>query len=105
MPATSTSLRERVYELMAQLPADKVTTYGDIAAFAGSPRAARVVGGICHYGPTELPWHRLVNRFGGLARGFPGGPQVQQQLLEQDGFMIKDNKVVSFKEKRWRPLT
>ena len=45
-------LRERVYQLMADLPEGKVTTYGDLAALAGSPRAARVVGGIAHTGPT-----------------------------------------------------
>ena len=38
------SLRDKVYELMAQLPEDKVTTYGDLAAMAGYPYAARPVG-------------------------------------------------------------
>ena len=61
------SLRDVVYDLMARLPSDKVTTYGDLAAMAGSPRAARIVGGIAHTGPEELPWHRLVNAQGGLA--------------------------------------
>lgn len=89
---------------MARLPVDKVTTYGDIASMAGAPRAARVVGGICHYGPTDLPWHRLVNAQGGLARGFPGGPGVQQQLLEQEGFRVRNFYVVDFEVQRWRPL-
>ena len=44
----SIALRDRVYELMAQLPDDKVTTYGDLAAFAGHPYAARRVGEIAH---------------------------------------------------------
>lgn len=89
---------------MARLPVDKVTTYGDIAAMAGVPRAARVVGGICHYGPTNLPWHRLVNAHGGLARGFPGGPSVQQQLLEQEGFRVENFCIVDFEVQRWRSL-
>ena len=42
------ALRDCVYELMAQLPDDKVTTYGDLAAFAGHPYAARRVGEIAH---------------------------------------------------------
>lgn len=98
------SLRERVYELMELLPADKVTTYGDIAAMAGSPRAARIVGGIAHYGQDELPWHRLVNREGGLAVGFPGGQEAQRYLLELDGILCGDDfRVVEFERRRWRP--
>lgn len=96
------SFRENVYKLMGRLPDDRVTTYGDLAAWAGSPRAARIVGGICHYGPTELPWHRVVNRLGGVARGFPGGPEVQIQLLTQDGVECQDGKVVNFEELRWQ---
>ena len=80
-----------------------MTTYGDMAAMAGHAHAARVVGGICHYGPAELPWHRLVNRFGGLASGFPGGREVQQQLLEQDGISCTDYIVDNFEAIRWRP--
>lgn len=98
------TFRQDVYRIMQQLPADKITTYGDVAAMAGHPYAARVVGGICHYGPTELPWHRLVNRFGGLASGFPGGPDVQRQLLEHDGILCDDQwRVKDFGERRWKP--
>lgn len=97
------ALRERVYALMACLPADKVTTYGDLAALAGSPRAARIVGGIAHTGPLELPWHRLVNAKGGLAAGFPGGREVQRQLLAQDGILCEEWRVVDFTHLRWRP--
>ena len=97
-------LRERVYELMAELPDDKVTTYGDLAAMSGNPRAARIVGGIAHTGPLELPWHRLVNAQGGLAVGFPGGQSVQRQLLAQNGIECDQNwRVKDFGERRWRP--
>lgn len=97
-------LRDAVYRLMAKLPTDKVTTYGDIAAMAGSPRAARIVGGIANKGPAELPWHRLVNAQGGLAVGFPGGQEVQRQLLEQDGIICDDKwHIKDFGERRWRP--
>lgn len=96
-------LREAVYKLMARLPVDKVTTYGDLAVMAGSPRAARIVGGIAHRGPEELPWHRLVNAEGGLAIGYPGGQDVQRQLLLQDGIeCTEDYRVKEFGERRWR---
>lgn len=94
--------RGKIYELMALLPKDCVTTYGDLAAWAGSPRSARIVGGICHYGPTELPWHRVVNRLGDVARAFPGGPDVQVQLLAHDGIDCQNERVVGFEARRWR---
>ena len=102
---TQTKLREEVYRLMTLLPKGCVTTYGDIAALAGHPRSARIVGGIAHSGPSSLPWHRLVNREGGLAVGFPGGQEVQRQLLEQDGVLCDENwHVKEFGERRWRPV-
>lgn len=95
--------KEKVFALMAQVPEGKVTTYGDIAGLAGHANASRIVGGIAHYGPDDLPWHRLVNRFGGLAAGFPGGREVQQQLLEAEGVYCTDFIVNDFKERRWQP--
>ena len=95
--------RDKVYELMAQVPAGKVTTYGDLAGLAGYANAPRIVGGIAHAGPTELPWHRLVNRFGGLASGYYGGREVQQQLLEAEGITCTNFIVDDFKQHRWQP--
>ena len=101
---TKHGFREAVYVLMAELPQDKVTTYGDIAAMAGHPRAARIVGGIAHQGPDELPWHRLVNAQGGLAIGYHGGQEAQKQLLMQDGIeCTNEYKVKNFGGRRWRP--
>jgi methylated-DNA-protein-cysteine methyltransferase-like protein len=97
------NFKERVYELMRQVPRGQVTTYGDLAGLSGHANASRIVGGIAHYGPSELPWHRLVNRFGGLAAGFHGGREVQQRLLEQEGLTCTDFIVDNFKEHRWQP--
>ena len=97
------AFRDKVYLLMAQVPAGQVTTYGDLAGLAGHANASRIIGGIAHYGPAELPWHRLVNRFGGLAAGFHGGREAQQQLLEQEGISCTNFIVDEFKERRWHP--
>ncbi len=94
--------RAKVYLLMSQLPSNKVTTYGDLATWAGSPRAARIVGGIAHSGSETLPWHRLVNTQGGLAIGYPGGVEGQRQLLEQDGITCTNYRIDDFGELRWR---
>lgn len=96
----------QVVKLMGQVPYGRVTTYGDLAAMAGHPYAARIVGGMAHYGDPELPWHRLVNRFGGLASGFHGGREVQAQLLAAEGVTCSTNYVVDrFTELRWNPLS
>ena len=95
--------RERVEGLMAQVPLGRVTTYGDLAGMAGQASASRIVGGIAHYGNPDLPWHRLVNRFGGLAAGFHGGREVQAQLLEREGVTCTDHVVDNFNRLRWIP--
>ena len=100
----ASEFRTKVEALMAQVPAGKVTTYGDLAALAGHPYAARIVGGMAHYGNPELPWHRLVNRFGGLAAGYHGGRRSQKEHLEAEGITCTNDIVDHFKELRWQPL-
>ena len=97
----SSTFKQQVCSFMAQVPAGQVTTYGDLAALAGHPYAARIVGGMAHYGDVRLPWHRLVNRFGGLASGFHGGREAQAQLLAAEGVTCTEYVVDNFKERRW----
>lgn len=103
MKAADVTFRDKIEELMAQVPNGRVTTYGDLAAMAGQSSASRIVGGIAHFGNPDLPWHRLVNRFGGLAAGFHGGRESQAQLLLQEGIECRGHIVVNFEEYRWRP--
>ena len=102
--ATSSDFKQKVEQLMAQVPAGKVTTYGDLAALAGHPYASRVVGGMAHYGNPGLPWHRLVNRFGGLASGYHGGRRAQAEHLVAEGVTCTEDRVDNFEDIRWRPL-
>lgn len=88
--------------MVAQIPQGKVMTYGQIAAVCGRPRAARIVGGIAHFGDPELPWERVVNKVGGLAAGYPGGKRGHQEVLESQGYSIKDHRV-DVKELLWWP--
>jgi methylated-DNA-protein-cysteine methyltransferase related protein len=103
MESLPKSFRESVEQIIAQVPAGSVITYGDVAALAGHPAAARVVGGIAHYGDTSLPWHRLVNREGKLASGYHGGRLVQAEHLAAEGVECDDDFVMNFEERRWRP--
>lgn len=93
----------RVHALVAGIPRGKVMTYGQLAALAGNPVAARVVGGIAHFGDPELPWQRVVNKQGGLASGYPGGKQAHKQALECEGYNVSEDYYVDVKALLWWP--
>lgn len=95
---------QRVEALVRQIPEGRVMTYGQIAALCGNARAARIVGGIAHFGDPELPWQRVVNKTGGLAAGYPGGRAGHRAHLEQEGLQIgSDDRIVSLADHVWSP--
>lgn len=95
----------RVYDIVAEIPKGKVITYGIVALMVGIPRAAREVGWIAHNGPSNLPWQRVVNRFGGLAKGYPGGQAGHKMDLEKDGIVVRPDMTVDLEKFLWRPST
>lgn len=79
-------------------------SYGQIAALVGNPRAARIVGGVAHWGDPDLPWQRVVMKDGSLASGYPGGTAGHAEVLRAEGVEISDDfKVVNMSERLWRP--
>ena len=97
------NFREQVFEIVATIPRGRVMTYGQIAALCGRPRAARIVGGIAHYGPPGLPWQRVVKARGHLAEGFPGGISGHRQLLESEGVEFTDSsEIINFTIIQWQ---
>jgi methylated-DNA-protein-cysteine methyltransferase-like protein len=97
------SFRERVEALVAQIPRGRVMTYGQLAALCGNARAARIVGGIAHFGDPDLPWQRVVNKSGGLASGYPGGRRGHRQVLEAEGVAVGDDYKVDVERLIWWP--
>ena len=63
---------EKIYKVVRKIPRGKVATYGQIAALAGNPRWARVVGYALHVNPdpSEIPCYRVVNRQGKASAAF-----------------------------------
>lgn len=100
---TSSAFRDDVYRIVAMIPCGRVMTYGDVATHAGHPYAARQVGGIAHFGPVDLPWHRVVNRFGDCASGYYGGKEGHRHALEAEDIRIDSFRIVNFVKYRWRP--
>jgi methylated-DNA-protein-cysteine methyltransferase-like protein len=100
----NTDFKSRVLKLVSQIPKGRVMTYGDIAALCGNPLASRVVGTIAHFGPDDLPWHRVVNRFGGMASGYWGGKDAHKAMLESEGISVGEDFVITnFGSVRWLP--
>ena len=101
------SFFEQVYEVARQIPKGKVTTYGDIAAFLGAKKSARMVGWAMNGAHTQeipVPAQRVVNRNGMLSgKAHFATPTLMQELLENEGISIENNTVVDFKNKLWKP--
>ncbi|MDM1379545.1 MGMT family protein [Myroides marinus] len=97
---------ERVYAVVRQIPEGRVTTYGAIARAIGAARSARMVGYAMNasHDDDTVPAHRVVNRNGLLTGKFHfDGTNLMQQLLENEGIEVVDNKIVNFKELLWEP--
>ena len=100
------SFYDKVYENVKKIPEGKVATYGQIAALAGNPRWARVVGYALHVNPEpgKIPCHRVVNREGKTTPAFAfGGEDIQRQLLESEGIVFSPNGTVDLEEYLWKP--
>lgn len=97
------SFRQRVVTLVYQIPRGRVMTYGQLAALCGNPQAARIVGGIAHFGDVNLPWHRVVNKQGVLAVGYPGGREAHKKHLEEEGVKVSNMYRVNIAKLQWSP--
>lgn len=85
---TEDNFSKRVESLVSLIPEGRLMTYGQIAAICGNAQAARVVGGIAHFGDPNIPWHRVVNKKGGLAAGYPGGKAAHKHVLELENIEV-----------------
>jgi methylated-DNA-protein-cysteine methyltransferase related protein len=103
MTDVEAGFRKRVEALVARIPRGRVMTYGQLAALCGNARAARIVGGIAHFGDPLLPWQRVVNKQGGLASGYPGGRSGHKQVLEAEGVAVSDDYRVNVNKLIWWP--
>ena len=101
--AAAPSFRQNVELTVSSIPKGKVMTYGQIAAICGNARAARIVGGIAHYGDINLPWQRVVNRKGGMASGYPGGRLGQKNSLELEGIKVSKDYYVDLAMYLYKP--
>jgi len=91
-----------VYEILSvvgEIPAGKVSSYGQIAALIGREKNARLVGKVLSqaefYG--NYPCHRVVNHAGRLVPGWA----EQRELLEAEGITFRSDGCVDMKRFQW----
>lgn len=97
------TFQQRIWQIVAAIPSGCVTTYGDVARLAGSPRAARQVGSVLSRLPegSTLPWHRVVNRHGMIS--LQGDQLIRQRdALEAEGIVVSDAGELDLETYRWR---
>ena len=97
---------EKVYQVAEQIPYGRVTSYGAIAKYLGTPKSARMVGwamNASHVNP-KVPAHRVVNRIGMLSgKHHFEGTSLMQQLLESEDVEVLDNQIQNFESLFWDP--
>jgi methylated-DNA-protein-cysteine methyltransferase related protein len=95
-----------VFEVVKLIPKGRVSSYGAIAAYIGSPRSSRMVGwamNASHKLPG-IPAHRVVNRNGLLTGKMHfGDPDQMQRLLEAEGIQVINDQVHHFSKHFWDP--
>ncbi len=95
-----------VFQIIRQIPAGKVASYGQIAKLAGFPRHARHIGRLLANAPQaeKLPWHRVVNAQGKISpRGLDGSDDFQRILLEEEGVAFGLQGRIPMATYQWQP--
>jgi methylated-DNA-protein-cysteine methyltransferase related protein len=99
--------RLQIYDIVREIPAGWVATYGQVATRAGLPGHARQVGYALSALPedTDVPWQRVVNSKGEISpRSWSDGSEdFQRQLLEEEGIVFTDAAKIRLADYRWAP--
>ena len=101
------SYYDRVYDLVRQVPAGRVITYGHVALLLGAPAAARAVGYALHNLPpgSDVPWWRVINAAGAISlKGRGAQADLQRELLEGEGVQFDEAGRCALDRYRWWPV-
>lgn len=98
-----TELTTSIIKTIRKVPKGKVSTYGQIAARAGNPQAARQVVRILNiYSEKEsLPWHRIINSQGKISLKPGSGYEMQKSMLESEGIIFGKGDKIDFEKYLW----
>ena len=104
-PVNDKKYRQRVYEIVNEIPVGRVMTYGQIAEILGEGYTPRTVGFVMHAADTEnVPWQRVINSQGACSTGRMTVPvNLQQQILESEGVKFNEKNHCDLNVYRWSP--
>ena len=99
------SFSKKAIAAIKKIPPGKVATYGQIAAMAGNPQAARQVVWILNssWRKEKLPWHRIINSRGSISLKPGSGFEIQKTLLSKEGVIIDKRGFIDLDRYQWRP--
>ena len=101
--AARDTFSDRVLSAVRRIPPGRVASYGEIAALAGRPRAARAVGNIMRgCGRADVPCHRVIAA-GGRLGGYGGSEMLKRSLLMAEGIVVSGSRVRDLNRVRWQP--
>lgn len=95
-----------VYQVVRQIPEGRVTSYGAIAKYIGSPKSSRVVGYAMNaaHSDQSIPAHRVVNRIGVLTGKLNFETiDTMESRLKEEGIEVKNDQIVHFQKHFWDP--
>lgn len=98
----------RIYQVVQQIPAGTVATYGQVALLSGLPGRARQVGYALHALPDDssVPWHRVINARGTVSVRSDGDSGVHQHiLLHAEGIDCRVQGKELLQRYQWAPET
>ncbi len=102
------SFFDQVYQVVKQIPAGRVTSYGAIASYLGSPGASRMVGWAMNASSSHnefVPAHRVVNRNGLLTgKHHFDSSNAMEELLEGEGISVIEGQIQNFADFFWDPM-
>lgn len=102
------SFFEDVWDVVRQIPAGRVTTYGAIATYLSAKSSARMVGWAMNASfivQPKVPAQRVVNRNGMLSgKAHFATPTFMQELLQKEGIEVENDKIVHFQKVFWDPV-
>jgi methylated-DNA-protein-cysteine methyltransferase-like protein len=94
-----TPLQSRILRAVENLAVGEVVSFGDVAARAGRPDAARAAGAVLA-GAADYPWWRVVYSDGHLP---PCNPGLQAQRLTEEGVLLRGFRVLQSPSGRFAP--
>lgn len=103
--STPKTFTECAIDVIKKIPRGRVATYGQIAALAGNPMAARQIAWILNsnWKCDKLPWQRIIGSKGRISLPSGNGLETQRSLLRREGVSVTNDGAIDLDRFQWNP--